>query len=34
LLAALGWRRIFAREGYLGRRTWHLMEKKLGEPTA
>src|SRR5215210_4329147 len=30
LLAALGWRRIFRREGYLGRRTWSLMEKTLG----
>jgi hypothetical protein len=28
-LAALGWRRIFLREGYLGRRTWSLMEKRL-----
>ena len=34
LLAALGWRRIFAREGYLGRRTWHLMEKQLGDRPA
>jgi GNAT superfamily N-acetyltransferase len=30
LLAAQGWRRIFQRNGYLGRRTWSLMEKKLG----
>ena len=30
LLAAFGWRRIFVREGYLGRRTWLLMEKQLG----
>lgn len=29
LLAALGWRRIFVREGYLGRRTCLLMEKQL-----
>jgi GNAT superfamily N-acetyltransferase len=29
LLAALGWRRIFAREGYFGRRNWSLMEKTL-----
>ena len=29
LLAALGWRRIFQRDGYLGRRTWSLMEKPL-----
>jgi GNAT superfamily N-acetyltransferase len=32
LLAALGWRRIFVREGYLGRRTWSLMEKALVQP--
>ena len=32
LLAALGWRRIFVREGYLGRRTCLLMEKQLGTP--
>ena len=31
LLAALGWRRIFVREGYLGRRTWSLMEKALSQ---
>jgi len=30
LLAAMGWRRIFVRNGYLGRRTWFLMEKQLG----
>jgi GNAT superfamily N-acetyltransferase len=30
LLAAFGWRRIFVREGYVGRRTWSLMEKTLG----
>jgi N-acetylglutamate synthase-like GNAT family acetyltransferase len=29
LLAALGWRRIFLREGYIGQRTWSLMEKTL-----
>ena len=29
LLAALGWRRIFAREGYIGQRSWSLMEKTL-----
>jgi hypothetical protein len=29
LLAALGWRRIFLREGYIGRRSWSLMEKNL-----
>lgn len=32
LLAALGWRRVFVREGYLGRRTCLLMEKDLGTP--
>lgn len=32
LLAALGWRRIFVREGYLGRRTCLLMEKQLATP--
>ena len=30
LLAAMGWRRIFQRSGYLGRRSWSLMEKQLG----
>jgi GNAT superfamily N-acetyltransferase len=34
LLAALGWRRIFVREGYVGRRTWSLMEKTLGPSTS
>jgi hypothetical protein len=29
LLAALGWRRIFVRDGYIGRRPWWLMEKTL-----
>jgi GNAT superfamily N-acetyltransferase len=29
LLGALGWRCIFQRDGYLGRRTWMLMEKRL-----
>jgi N-acetylglutamate synthase-like GNAT family acetyltransferase len=29
LLAALGWRRIFHRENYVGRRSWSLMEKQL-----
>jgi GNAT superfamily N-acetyltransferase len=29
LLAALGWRRIFVRDGYIGRRSWSLMEKTL-----
>ena len=33
LLAALGWRRIFQRSEYIGRRSWALMEKSLaGEP--
>ena len=30
LLAALGWRRIFQREDYIGHRPWSLMEKQLG----
>src|SRR5215210_2201592 len=30
LLAALGWRRIFQREDYIGHRAWSLMEKRLG----
>lgn len=29
LLAALGWRRIFHRQNYVGRRAWSLMEKPL-----
>src|SRR5689334_24961562 len=29
LLAALGWRRIFVRDNYIGRRSWALMEKTL-----
>ena len=29
LLAALGWRRVFARDDYIGRRRWALMEKPL-----
>lgn len=29
LLSALGWRRIFRREGYIGRQPWSLMEKRL-----
>jgi hypothetical protein len=33
LLAVLGWRRIFVRDGYIGRRTWSLMEKPLGPAT-
>jgi ribosomal protein S18 acetylase RimI-like enzyme len=30
LLGALGWRRIFQREDYIGHRAWSLMEKRLG----
>jgi GNAT superfamily N-acetyltransferase len=30
LLAALGWRKIFQRDDYIGHRTWALMEKPLG----
>jgi GNAT superfamily N-acetyltransferase len=29
LLAAMGWRRVFARDNYMGRRRWSLMEKGL-----
>jgi hypothetical protein len=29
LLAAMGWRRVFERENYMGRRRWSLMEKAL-----
>ena len=29
LLAALGWRRVFERDDYIGRRRWALMEKPL-----
>jgi GNAT superfamily N-acetyltransferase len=29
LLAALGWHRVFARDNYMGRRRWTLMEKAL-----
>lgn len=32
LFAALGWRRVLEREGYIGGRTWLLLEKAL--PTA
>jgi GNAT superfamily N-acetyltransferase len=31
LLAAFGWRRIFHRQNYVGRRTWSLMEKQLSK---
>ena len=34
LLAALGWQRIFQRDGYIGHRTWSLMEKPLGKDPA
>jgi len=30
LLAALGWQRVYMREEYIGRRSWSLMEKRLG----
>ncbi|HEU5169663.1 MAG TPA: GNAT family N-acetyltransferase [Gemmatimonadales bacterium] len=30
LLAALGWQVVLRREGYIGRRTWVLLEKELG----
>jgi len=30
LLAALGWQRIYQRDEYIGRRSWSLMEKRLG----
>jgi GNAT superfamily N-acetyltransferase len=29
LLAALGWNAVFRREGYIGRSTWSLMEKRF-----
>ncbi len=29
LLAALGWRPVFQRDNYMGRRSWTLMEKAL-----
>jgi ribosomal protein S18 acetylase RimI-like enzyme len=29
LLGALGWRRVTRREGYIGGRTWYLLEKRL-----
>ncbi len=31
LLTALGWRRILARPGYIGGRTWYLMEKSMAQ---
>jgi len=30
LLEALGWHRALRREGYIGGRTWYLLEKRLG----
>lgn len=32
LLAALGWQRAIKREGYIGGRTWYLLEKRLTPP--
>ena len=29
LLTAIGWRRMLARPGYIGGRTWYLMEKPI-----
>jgi len=29
LLAAIGWQRVLVRPGYIGGRTWYLMEKSL-----
>ncbi|HLG05828.1 MAG TPA: GNAT family N-acetyltransferase [Gemmatimonadales bacterium] len=29
LLEAQGWRRVIRREGYIGGRTWYLLEKRL-----
>ena len=29
LLAAMGWRRVLQRDGYIGRDTWALMEKRF-----
>jgi GNAT superfamily N-acetyltransferase len=34
LLAALGWRVVLRREGYIGGRPWILLEKPLGLATA
>jgi len=31
LLAAMGWRVVLRRPGYIGGRTWVLMEKSLGD---
>lgn len=28
-LAAMGWRRVMTREGYIGRQVWYLMEKAI-----
>ena len=32
LLTALGWQRTLKREGYIGGRTWYLLEKRLTPP--
>ena len=34
LLAAMGWRRIYHREDYIGHRGWSLMEKRLSPDSA
>jgi GNAT superfamily N-acetyltransferase len=34
LLGALGWRRIFHRDNYIGQKPWTLMEKRLGPDAA
>lgn len=34
LLAALGWRRVMRRDGYIAGRSWWLMEKPLERPGA
>jgi GNAT superfamily N-acetyltransferase len=30
LLAALGWRRVASRDGYMGGKSWHLIAKRIG----
>ena len=32
LLTALGWQRALKRDGYIGGRTWYLLEKRLTSP--
>ncbi len=32
LLEALGWHRVLRRPGYIGGRTWYLLEKRLSTP--